>query len=96
MFRIQRTTDGGITVLTVSGRLDAENISDLRQSLDTLPDGGRVALDLADLLLADREAMRFLGDREASGRIVLRHCPAYIRRWLDSGRPLRPKRRDGR
>ena len=84
MLRIQHTTDGTITVLTVSGRLDAENINQLRESLDTLPDGDAVALDLSDLLLVDREAVRFLGDREASGRIVLRHCPAYIRRWLES------------
>ena len=84
MLRIRHTTDGTITVLTVSGRLDAANINELRQSLDIVPDGEAVALDLADLLLADREAVRFLGDREASRRIVLRHCPAYIRRWLES------------
>jgi anti-anti-sigma regulatory factor len=84
MLKIQRATDSTITVLTVSGRLDAENINELRQSLDILPEGNAVVLDLADLLLADREAVRFLGDREASGRIVLRHCPAYIRRWLES------------
>jgi hypothetical protein len=84
MLRIQRGTDGTITVLTVSGRLEAENIDELRQSLDRLPEGAAVALDLADLLLADREAIRFLGDREASGQILLRHCPAYIRIWLDN------------
>jgi len=84
MLKIQRATDGTVTVLTVSGRLDAENIDELRQSLDLLPEADAVALDLADLLLADREAVRFLGDREASGRIVLRHCPTYIRRWLES------------
>ena len=89
MLRIQPTTDGTTTVLTVSGRLDAENIKELCQSLDIVPDGEVVVLDLADLLLADREAIRFLGDREASGRIVLRHCPAYIRRWLESRHPPR-------
>jgi len=84
MLRVQRTIDGTTTVLTVSGQLDAENISELRQSVDIVPAGEAVVLDLADLVLADREAVRFLGDREASGRIVLRHCPPYIRRWLDS------------
>jgi anti-anti-sigma regulatory factor len=84
MLRIRRTTDGTITVLTVSGRLDAQNINELRRSLDQLPEGDAVALDLADLLLADREAVSFLADREASGRIVLRHCPVFIRRWLES------------
>jgi anti-anti-sigma regulatory factor len=82
MLRIQRTTDGAITVLTVSGQLDAENISELHRSLDIVPAGEAVALDLADLVLADREAVRFLGDREAGGRIVLRNCPAYIQRWM--------------
>jgi hypothetical protein len=85
MLKIRRTTDGTITVLTISGRLDAEHISELRESLDAVPDGDLVALDLADLVLADREAIRFLGDREASGQIALRHCPAYIRTWLESG-----------
>ncbi|HWW83632.1 MAG TPA: hypothetical protein VNZ26_08535 [Vicinamibacterales bacterium] len=83
MLRIQRTTDRTITVLTVSGRLDAETISELRQSLDVLPTGEAVGLDLAHVVLADREAVRFLGDREACGRIVLRNCPAYIRRWME-------------
>ena len=84
MLRIQRTADGTTAVLRVSGRLDAENLNELRQSLDIVPDGTAVTLDLADLLLADREAVRFLGDREASGRIVLRHCPGYIRRLMGS------------
>ena len=82
MLRIQRTTDRTITVVTVSGRLDAENVSELRQSLDIVPAGEAVVLDLADLVLADREAIRFLSDGEACGRIVLRHCPAYIRIWM--------------
>jgi anti-anti-sigma regulatory factor len=89
MLKIQRATDGAMTVLTVSGRLDADNINELRQSLDTLPEGEPVALDLADLLLADREAIRFLGDREASGQIVLRHCPPYIRTCMESRSILR-------
>jgi anti-anti-sigma regulatory factor len=84
MLRIQCTADGTTAVLRVSGRLDAENLNELRQSLDIVPDGKAVALDLADLLLADREAVRFLGDREAAGRIVLRHCPAYIRRLMEN------------
>jgi hypothetical protein len=83
MLRIQRTIEGVLTALTVSGRLDAGNISELREAIDTLPEGEAVVLDLADLLLADREAVLFLDDREASGRVVLRHCPPYVRRWID-------------
>jgi len=84
ILKIQRATDGTTAVLTVSGRLNAGNIDELRQSLDALPECHAVAVDLADLVLADREAIRFLGDREAAGTIVLRHCPPYIRTWLES------------
>ena len=82
MLRIQRSTDCTPVVLTVSGRLDAENVSELGQSLGVVPAGEVVVLDLADVVLADRDAVRFLGECEACGRVVLRNCPAYIRRWL--------------
>jgi hypothetical protein len=39
-------------------------------------------LDLTDLVLADRDAVRFLRDYESGERIVLRNCPAYIRVWM--------------
>jgi hypothetical protein len=82
MLKIRRTSDRAAIVLTVCGRLDADNLGELRQSLDAVPPGEVVLLDLTDLVLADREAVRFLGEHEAAGRIVLRNCPAYIRRWL--------------
>ena len=82
MLRIQRTTDRAAIVLTVSGRLDAENVSELRRSLDMVPAGDAVVIDLADLVLADRDVVRLLREFEASERIVLRNCPAYIRIWM--------------
>jgi anti-anti-sigma regulatory factor len=82
MLRIQCTTDCTPIVVTVSGRLDADNVSGLREALDLVPTGEAVVLDLADLILADREAVHFLGDCEACGRIVLRNCPAYVRTWM--------------
>ena len=82
MLKIRRTSHRAAIVLKVSGRLDADNVSELRQSLDVVPPGEAVVVDLADLVLADREAVRFLGEHEAGGRIVLRNCPGYIRRWL--------------
>ena len=78
MLRIQCTTHCTPIVLTISGRLAADNVSELRQALDSVPTGEAVVLDLGDLILADREAVRFLGEREVAGRIVLRNCPAYI------------------
>jgi hypothetical protein len=40
-----------------------------------------VALDLRDLLLVDREAVKLLAFHESNGA-ELRNCPAYIREWV--------------
>jgi anti-anti-sigma regulatory factor len=82
LLKIQRTTDRTAIVLTVSGRLDAENVSELCESLDAIPRAAAVVLDLTDLVLADRDVVRLLREFEASGRIVLRNCPPYIRIWM--------------
>jgi len=69
-------------VFTVSGRLDAENVGELCRLIDAEPAGAVVVLDLTDLVLADRDAVRLLRECETGGRIVLRNCPAYIRVWM--------------
>jgi hypothetical protein len=81
LLKIRRTM-GRTVVFTVSGRLDAENVSELCQLIDREPAGAVVVLDLRDLVLADRDAVRFLRDCDAGDRIVLRNCPAYIRIWM--------------
>jgi anti-anti-sigma regulatory factor len=80
MLKIQRMMDRTV-VFTVSGRLDAENVVELCQLIDREP-AGAVVLDLTDLVLADRDAVRLLRDYETSKRIALRNCPAYIRLWM--------------
>jgi hypothetical protein len=81
LLKIQRTMDRTV-VFTVSGRLDAENVGELCQLIDAEPAGAVVVLDLTDLVLADRDAIRYLRDCETGDRIVLRNCPAYIRVWM--------------
>ena len=81
MLKINRK--GGRTVVfTISGHLDADNVNELCQIVDAEPAGGVMALDLTDLLLADRDAVRVLRQYEARGRVVLRNCPAYVRTWM--------------
>jgi hypothetical protein len=41
-----------------------------------------VVLDLTDLVLADRDIVRYLRDYETADRILLRNCPAYVRAWM--------------
>ena len=80
MLKIQRSANGDV-VFTVSGRLDADNVSELSTLLaEELPDRALV-LDLKDVVLVDRDAIRFLGTRERKG-ILLRNCPPYIREWI--------------
>jgi hypothetical protein len=81
MLRIHRTS-GRTAVFTISGQLDADHVNELCQLVDAEPAGGVLVLDLADLVLADRDAVRFLREYEARGRVVLRNCPAYVRTWM--------------
>jgi hypothetical protein len=83
MLRIQRTANGDV-VFTVSGRLEADNLGELSALLAAEPAGRALVLDLLDLkdlVLVDRDAVRF-PRRCASDSIVLCNCPPYIRAWM--------------
>ena len=84
MLKIHRT--GGRTVVfTISGRLDADSVNELCRLVEGEPAGCVLVLDLTDLVLADRDAVCFLKEYEARGRVVLRNCPAYVRTWMAGG-----------
>jgi hypothetical protein len=80
MLRIERAANDS-AVYKIIGRLGADNLGELFALLNEEPAGRTVVFDLKDLLLVDREAVRFLSDSEARN-IVLRNCPAYIRVWI--------------
>jgi hypothetical protein len=42
---------------------------------------GRAAIDLTEVLFADREAVKLLAVAETNGT-ELRNCPPYIREWV--------------
>jgi hypothetical protein len=65
-------------VLHISGWITGEDLDVLRTALE---DGSVVAVELAELELIDRDALKLLAINEANG-IELRHCPAYIREWI--------------
>ncbi|HMD96777.1 MAG TPA: STAS domain-containing protein [Terriglobia bacterium] len=80
MLKIERSVNGE-AVLTLSGRMDAENVAELKAVVSSEADGRRVVLDLKDLTLVDRDAVRFLKRCETDS-IKLKNCPAYIREWI--------------
>ena len=80
MLKIQRQANGDV-VLTLSGRLGADNVSDLSAVLAAEPTGRAVVLDLKDVVLVDRDSVRFLRARQREG-IALRNCPLYLQEWI--------------
>jgi len=78
--RIERSTRQRLTVFTLSGRMEAAQVLELKELFDR--DYRNIILDLRDLRLADRDAVRFLRACEADG-MKLENCPAYVREWID-------------
>ena len=79
--RIERAARQKFTVLTLTGRMEAEHVAELKKLLDS--DYRNVILDLRELRLVDRDAVRFLMGCEEDGT-KLENCPAYVREWMDS------------
>jgi anti-anti-sigma regulatory factor len=77
----RRWTEQGL-LLYVSGRLVSEDLEVVCTALD----GRRVvAIELSEVELVDRDAVKLLAQAEAEG-IELRSCPAYIREWITNER----------
>jgi hypothetical protein len=87
MLRIERSVKGALVVFTVSGRVGVEHIPELRRVLDSEADNKK-ALDLKDVRLVDRDAVRLLARCEADGT-ALENCPTYIREWIVRERDLK-------
>ena len=68
-----------LVLLHISGHLQEVHIEVIDELLakDTDP----VALDLGEVTLADREAVRFLATLDARG-VGLIDCPGFIREWM--------------
>ena len=80
MLKIQRS-DNGRVVFTLSGRIEAENVKELRELLALETAGQHLVLDLRDVTLVNEGAVKFLAACEADS-IKLKNCPAYIREWI--------------
>ena len=78
--RIDRLVNGeDLVILRISGRISGLDVDVVRTSLEQ--DGSVVAIDLKEVLLVDREAVKLLALCESNGA-ELRNCPAYIREWI--------------
>ena len=87
MFQISRSEDTGRVTFTLSGRIEEEELAELRSLLNSEigATSKAIVLDLTDVKLLHREAVKFLAICEVDG-IELRNCPSYVREWIEKGR----------
>ena len=72
MLKITRAANGGV-IFTVSGRMDVENLDELKKLFVSEARGRHISLNLKELTLVDQDAVTFLGDVKSttsSSRIV--------------------------
>ena len=80
MLRITRVTNTGTPTLILSGRIGAEQLPDVRRSVEA-EQARDLVLDLREVTLVDVDVVRFLLRCEQEG-IRIEHCPAYVREWM--------------
>jgi len=81
MLRIERSPNGNV-IFTLSGRIESEGVDELQRLFGLETVDHHIVLDLRDLTLVDRNAVKFLARCETTG-IKLKNCPAYVREWID-------------
>jgi hypothetical protein len=77
--RIEKTVDRRGTIVSLIGRLRAEDLSEVARQLED--SGPAAALQLDEVTLVDVDVVRFLNRCEAEG-IRLLDCSPYIREWM--------------
>ena len=68
-------------VFTLSGRIKAGDVAELQTLFESEGQDHHLALDLKEVKLVDRDAVRFLAHCEAEGTTLM-NCPVYIREWM--------------
>jgi anti-anti-sigma regulatory factor len=83
--RIDISDERERVIFTLTGRMQAKHVSELQTLVHSEhPDRGLV-LDLTEVKLVDRDAVRFLAQIETQGA-RLRNCSAFIREWISRER----------
>jgi hypothetical protein len=81
VLRIRRSEDAGFVTFALSGRVEENDVTDLRKLLEGEAKDAQMTFDLEEVRLVDRQAVRFLVSCETGG-IKLKNCPAYVREWM--------------
>jgi hypothetical protein len=87
LLKIRRSEDHGLVDFALSGRIEGMDVPELQKLLDAQPELSATTLDLEEVRLVDREAVRFLASCEVRG-VKLKNCPSYIREWIETGKDI--------
>jgi len=87
MYRISRSESPDATVFRLSGEMDRDH-ADRLAALLMKEERGSILLDLREVTLVARDAVRFLVLAEGRG-IRIMNCPEYVRRWMEAERSVR-------
>ncbi len=79
--RIQKSIEKERVIFHLAGRIRADQVAALRTLLRSEVPGNNLALDLKEVKLVDRGAIRFLAQSQVDGT-SLTNCPAFIGEWI--------------
>lgn len=79
MLKIEQNSDGCVTSLRISGRIESDRIDCIRTAISGC--GAHKILDLNEVTLVDLGAVRFLIGCEEEG-MELAQCPLWVREWM--------------
>ena len=81
--RIERTSEGQSTTISLIGRIRVEHLDELKAQIKD--DASGIELDLEEVIFVDVDVVRFLVMCQAEG-IRLINCSPYIENWIDKER----------
>jgi hypothetical protein len=79
MLRIDKFSDGQVSSLRLSGRIQSKHLRELQFQIESSTQ--KTILDLEEVRLVDRDVVQFLASCESNG-IELLNCPLYVREWI--------------
>jgi hypothetical protein len=81
MLKILTSAKQESVILTLIGRIEGENLEELKRVVGSEGSAHNLVLDMKDVTLVDQTAIGFLAHCEAD-IATIENCPAYIRDWI--------------
>ena len=77
--KIERQSDGKITIIWLIGRIRAEDLEEIKKQIDHGSE--QTVFDLGEVTIVDADVIQFLNASELAGTPLVA-CPPYVREWI--------------